>query len=168
MVFRGIGKAVLLSIVMKNSLLVAVVAVLGSVTAGINRVTLQRLLPAEPLVMQTKSDNSWSSLTDSINSEEDNNIGDHVRSFGQKYMEVDKNVFSKQPSLDADNTGPHNIPLKNYLNDQCSYIPLCEISISTDHLKTLALFDLELLPKYIPSTVTSDHQLMYTGIQSYL
>ncbi|KAL9624524.1 MAG: hypothetical protein Q9160_001188 [Pyrenula sp. 1 TL-2023] len=86
---------------MKGRSLIAASALLGSASAGIHRMKLEKIPLSEQL--------------------EKSNFGDHVKALGQKYMGVrppTKSDVFKHTSIDLYKS--HDVPIENYLNAQCT------------------------------------------------
>lgn len=86
---------------MRYSPLVAAAVLLGSASAGVHRMKLEKV----PLAQQLEAAN----------------IGDHVKALGQKYtqkfMGSGKDDIFRETSIDA-TKGPHDVPVENFLNAQ--------------------------------------------------
>jgi len=84
---------------MKNNLIVAATALLGSASAGVHQMKLQKVSIAEQL--------------------ENSNMADHAKALGQKYMGVRPPKVSdmfKHTSIDLEKD--HDVPIENFMNAQ--------------------------------------------------
>ena len=110
---------------MKNAILLAAGALLGSASAGVHKMKLQKVPLSEQLVSfiaRIRCSLRLVVLMDLL-LQEKMDINTHVKALGQKYMgirpESHRDEMFKDTSIHADKGDGHPVPVSNFLNAQC-------------------------------------------------